>query len=124
MAEQTGRHDLVKFSDSDLQLTEPRQDISGHDVYDIDGEQIGSVEDLYVDRQTQEARFLDVGAGGFLGIGEKHFLIPFEAVSDISDERVTLNQDRDQVLGSPDFDADDVPDADAQHAIYAYYGYV
>jgi hypothetical protein len=32
-------------------------------------------------------RFLHVGAEGFLGIGEKHFLIPVEAMSGISHER-------------------------------------
>jgi hypothetical protein len=37
-------------------------------------------------------RFLDVGAEGFLGLGKKHFLIPVEAVSGVSEEGVTLDQ--------------------------------
>jgi len=83
------------------------------------------VEDLYVDQEAQFPRFLDVGAGGFLGIGKKHFLVPFEEVSrSVSEEeRVVVRQNRDKVLGSPEFDPDEMPEADLQRAVYAYYGY-
>jgi hypothetical protein len=66
-----------------------------------------------------------VGAGGFLGIGKKHFLVPFEEVSrSVSEEeRVVVRQNRDKVLGSPDFDPDEMPEIDLQRAVYAYYGY-
>jgi sporulation protein YlmC with PRC-barrel domain len=116
--------DLVKLSDSDISLDEPWKDISDLDVYDTHGEQIGSVEDLYVDRHARVPRFLDVSAGGFLGIGKKHFLIPVEEVSrDVGEEdRVTVNWDREKVLDSPEFDPDEVPKGDLQQAIYAYYG--
>jgi sporulation protein YlmC with PRC-barrel domain len=115
---------LVKMSDSDLRLEEPWQDIRGLEVYDANGEQIGSVEDLYVDRDSSLPRFLEVSAGGFLGIGKKHFLIPIEEVSrDIDADRVTVNQPRDKVVESPDFDPDDVSNPDVQRAIRAYYGH-
>jgi len=115
---------LVKMSDSDLRLEESWQDIRGLEVYDVNGEQIGSVEDLYVDRDSSLPRFLEVSAGGFLGIGKKHFLIPIEEVSrDIDADRVTVNQPRDKVVESPDFDPDDVFNPDVQRAIRAYYGH-
>src|SRR5829696_7312791 len=117
---------LIKLSDSEnLRLREPLQDLRGLDVYDNNGEQIGTVEDLYVDQEAQFPRFLDVGAGGFLGIGKKHFLVPFEEVSRrvSEEERVIVNQNRDKVLGSPDFDTAEMPEVDLQRAVYAYYGY-
>ena len=116
---------LVKLGESeDIRVQERWQDIRELDIYDINGEQIGSVEDLYVDREAHIPRFLDVAAGGFLGIGKKHFLIPVEEVSrDVGEERATVNQSRDKVVGAPDFDPDEVPKADVQRAIYAYYGY-
>jgi hypothetical protein len=59
-----------------------------------------------------------------LGIGKKHFLIPIEEVSrDIDADRVTVNQPRDKVVESPDFDPDDVSNPDVQRAIRAYYGH-
>ena len=119
------RSNLTKLSETDLPLEEPWQDVRGLDVYDIQDEQIGSVEDLYVDRQTRLAIFLVVSAGGFLGMGKKHFLIPIAEVSrDVGEERVRITVPRDKVLNSPEFDPDvGVPRADLQRAIAAYYGH-
>ena len=82
------------------------------------------MEDLYVDRQARQPRLLVVSAGGFLGIGKKHFLVPVEEVSrDVGGERVTITQPRERVLNSPEFNPDvGVPDPDLQRAIEAYYG--
>ena len=117
------RSNLVKLSETDLRLEEPWQDFRGLDVYDNTGEQLGSVEDLFVERETRLASFLIVSAGGFLGMGKKHFLVPVEEVSrEVSGERVTINRNREKVMDSPEFDPDKVPEVALQHAIYAYYG--
>jgi hypothetical protein len=115
---------LVKLGGSDFDLEEPRQDIRGFDVCDLDGDKIGTVEDYYIDREAHVTRFLDVKAGGFLGIGRKHFLVPVEEVThNVSEEdRVTVNHDRDKVLNSPDFDTSCVPDLSFQRAVYSHYG--
>jgi hypothetical protein len=115
---------LVKLSEEELHLDEPWQDIRGLDVSDIDGEQIGSVEELYVERDSRLPRFLVVSAGGYLGLGKKHFLVPVEEGSrDMGEEeRVTLNRDRDKVVGSPNFEADEAPPSEVQRAVLAYYG--
>jgi sporulation protein YlmC with PRC-barrel domain len=116
--------DLVKLSEEDLHLDEPWQDIRGLEVYDLDGEQVGSVEELYVERDSRLPRFLVVSAGGFLGVGKKHFLVPVEEVSrDVGEERVTLSQDRDKVVGSPNFGVDEATAPDVQRAVLAYYGH-
>ena len=119
------RSNLIKLSELDVPLEEPWQDTRGLDVYDITDEQIGSVEDLYVDRETRQARFMVVSAGGFLGVGKKHLLIPVEEVSrDVGEDQVTITEPRDKVLNSPEFDPDTgVPDPDFQRAIKAYYGH-
>ena len=100
---------FVKLSDSDFVLADPEQDVRGKDVYDVYGEQIGSVEDLYIGRQERQVRFLEVGTGGFLGMGEKHFLVPVEAVTEIGDTRVTIAPGGEEVAGSPPFDTKVVP---------------
>jgi len=57
-----------KLSESELRLEESWQDILGLDVYDTTDEQMGSVEDLYIDREACQPRFLVVqekqGNGG------------------------------------------------------------
>src|SRR5215217_2884254 len=119
------RSPLIKLSELDVPLEESWQDIRDLDVYDAAGEQIGSVEDLYVDRETRLPSYLVVSAGGFLGVGKKTFLVPVEEVSrDVGEERVTVTVPRDKVLTSPEFDLDvGVPAADLQRAIDAYYGH-
>ena len=122
--ESSGQHsNLTKLSETDLPLEENWQDMRGLDVYDITDEQIGSVQDLYINREARQPRYLVVSAGGFLGLGKKHFLIPVEEVSrDVGEERVTVTQPREKVVNSPEFDPDvGVPNPDLQRAIEAYY---
>ena len=115
---------LVKLSGSDFHLEEAEQDIRGFDVYDVDGDKIGTVKDFYIDREAHVTRFLDVEAGGFLGIGKKRLLIPVDEVTRNVGEadRVTVNHHRDTVLDSPDFDPEVVPDEALQRNVYDYYG--
>jgi sporulation protein YlmC with PRC-barrel domain len=101
---------LVRLGDSDFVPANPEDDLCGKDVYTIDGKVIGSVEDLYIDRKEREVRFLEVGAGGFLGIGEKHLLVPVEAVTEVAAGRVTIEPGRaERVAGSAPFDTKVAP---------------
>jgi len=116
-------HDLVKMSASSFVLEDRSWDLRGRKVYDRGGNEIGEVEDLYADREEQRVRFLSVSAGGTLGLGKKHFLIPMEAVSETSTERVTLVQDRDTVTNAPEFDEEAEPYRDYHREVYSHYGY-
>ncbi len=58
---------LVKMSDSGFGVKSRESDIRRLGVFNENGDQIGSVEDFYVDTQEREVRFLEVGAGGFWG---------------------------------------------------------
>src|SRR5215211_1785526 len=80
---------------------------------------------LVLEDLTQDVRGLDVGAGGFLGLGERRFLIPVEAVSEVREDRVVVAHKRQKVAGSPLFDADVVvPQPPYQDELYEYYGYL
>ncbi len=114
---------LIRLSDSEFTLEDWVHDIRGLDVYDKGGEEIGTVEGLYVDEEERKVRFLDVGAGGFLGLGEKNFLIPVEAVREVNEDGVVVDQSREKVTTSPPFDTNVVPQAPYQRDIYDYYGY-
>src|SRR3712207_8652280 len=81
---------LIRLGDSDFVPANPEDDVRGKDVYDAERQRIGSVGDLYIDRREREVRFLEVGAGGFLGVGEKRFLVPVEAVVEVTEDRVTI----------------------------------
>jgi sporulation protein YlmC with PRC-barrel domain len=59
-------------------------DIRGTRVYGANSENIGSINDIVVDRNGQLVALV-VGVGGFLGIGQKDVAIPFGAVEIVSD---------------------------------------
>jgi hypothetical protein len=55
-------------------------------------------------------RFLEVGAGGFLGIAEKRFLVPVEAVIQVAEDWVTIEPNRtERVEGPAPFDTKVAP---------------
>jgi len=58
---------LVRLGDTDCVPANPEDDLCGKDLYDPHGQRMGSVEELYVDRQEREVRFLEVGSGAFWG---------------------------------------------------------
>jgi sporulation protein YlmC with PRC-barrel domain len=115
---------LVKLRDSDLPRRETAKILLDSDVYDRDGERLGTVKDLYVDgEEGEEVRFLDVGTGGFLGLGEKHFMIPMEAVIGTGGGEVTIDHSREKMEGSPELGTKSVPEEAYQQELYDYYGY-
>ena len=92
---------LVKLGDSDFVPANIEDNLCGKDVYDPHGQRMGRVEDLYIDRREREVRFLEVGAGGFLGIGERRFLVPVEAVTKVSEGQVIVEPDRTERADGP-----------------------
>jgi hypothetical protein len=57
-------------------------------------------------------------------LGEKHFLVPVEAVREVREDGVVVvDQKRQRVADSPLFDADVVPQPAYQDELYKYYGY-
>jgi putative membrane protein len=54
-------------------------DLRGTRVYGSNDENVGSIDDIVLDRNGRIVAVV-VGVGGFLGIGEKNVAIPFEAI--------------------------------------------
>ncbi len=92
---------LVKLSDSGFRLGDRASDVRGLGVFGRNGERMGNVKDLYVDTLEREVRFLGVGAGGFLGLREKRFLIPVEAVAEFREGGVTVDQQSRETVSEP-----------------------
>ena len=115
--ENGGNPNLVKLDDFEGELEEYWQDIRGHKVLDKNGDEIGTVEDLYIYEDASAVHILKVA------IDEGHFLIPIDAVTNVSDEGVEVEQPKDMIVGSPEFDSEDVPDPETSRAAYQHFGY-
>ena len=115
---------LVNLDDTDLTIADPSEDIRGYKVSARDGDDIGKVEGLMIDGNDRKVRFLEVGAGGFLGIGERKFLIPVDAISRVEDDQVYVDRDRQHIIDSPAYDPAIAQKPDFWESTYGYYGYV
>jgi sporulation protein YlmC with PRC-barrel domain len=113
---------LVKLSDSGFRLGDRASDVRGLGVFSQDGERMGNVKDLYVDTVDRAVRFLDVGAGGFLGLREKRFLIPVEAVTNFREGGVTVEQQSREEVNEPSpLNTNVVPEAAYERDLYDNY---
>ncbi|MBY6055576.1 PRC-barrel domain-containing protein [Leisingera daeponensis] len=56
-------------------------DVTGTDVYDERGEKAGTIDHLMIDKQSGKAAYAIMSFGGFLGLGERQFTIPWGALS-------------------------------------------
>jgi len=119
----TKSSNLVKLGDTDLTVADPSEDIRGLSVVDKAGEEIGHVDALLVDAAENKVRFLQVASGGFLGIGERTFLLPVDAVAKIDDDHVHVDQTRERVAGSPAYDPDLAYEQDYYGGLSGYYGF-
>jgi sporulation protein YlmC with PRC-barrel domain len=116
--------ELVKLRDTDLVVGDASQDIRGWKVLDRNGEEIGHVSDLFIDPEQRKVRMLELRTGGFLGFGERHALLPVEAVTRVTAHDVQVNETRERVATSPVYDPALIvePDAHAWEPFYGYYG--
>ena len=51
--------------------------VKGTAVYNPQGDKIGTVEDIVLDKQSNRIMFAALGFGGLLGIGEKYYPVPW-----------------------------------------------
>jgi uncharacterized protein YrrD len=92
------------LGDSDLTIADPDEDIRGRIVKDQDGNTIGKIDDLLIDKDVQKVRFIRVESGGFLGIGETAVFVPIDAITMITDVEVWINQSGGHVSREPQYD--------------------
>ena len=52
--------------------------VAGTDVYSLQGDHIGSIEDVMLDKSTGRVAYAVLSFGGFLGLGSKHYPLPWE----------------------------------------------
>lgn len=99
----------------------------GADVENTQGEDLGDITDIVVNRADGSVVYAVLSAGGFLGIGEKYFAIPMEAFKSAADDedKLILDIDKERLTNAPGFDKSYWPDmADEKWGaqIHAYYG--
>ena len=98
----------------------------GNDVYNQKEEDLGNIKEIMLDTHTGNVCYAVLSSGGFLGMGEKLFAVPWSALTlDTENKRFTLNVEADRLKNAPGFDKDQWPnmaDASWAQSIHSYYG--
>lgn len=101
--------------------------LEGDRVTNMDGEDLGTIEEIMLDINSGKVAYAVLSFGGFLGLGDKLFAVPWEALTvDTENESFILSVNKDQLESAPGFDKNDWPDMTdpAFHQnIYSHYGY-
>jgi len=98
----------------------------GNDVYNHQEQDLGDIKEIMLDMSTGKVAYAVLSFGSFLGMGEKLFAVPWNALTlDTMNKRFILNIEKERLKSAPGFDKDDWPDmADTtwSNDIHAYYG--
>lgn len=82
----------------------------GDKVVNFQGEDLGKIEELMIDMESGRVNYAVLSFGGFLGIGDKLFAIPFQSLQ-LDTERgcFILNVDKERLRNAPSFDKNNWP---------------
>lgn len=56
------------------------EDVEGTNVYDMKGAKIGEIDHLMIDKLSGKVSYAVMSFGGFLGLGESHYPVPWNAL--------------------------------------------
>ena len=100
--------------------------LTGDKVVNLQNEDLGKIEHLMIDLGTGRIAYAVLSFGGFLGMGDKLFAIPWSALTvDTLEKRFILQVDKELLKHAPGFDKEQWPNmADRAWGtqVYKYYG--
>ena len=99
--------------------------VEGTSVYNQEGEKLGSVEDIMIDKRSGRVAYAVLSFGGFLGMGERHHPLPWQVLTyDTEMDGYIVPLSKDVLEKGPTYGDDDTPRWDDPHwnsDVYKYY---
>lgn len=100
--------------------------LAGDKVVNSKGEDLGKIDEIMIDMPSGRVAYAVLSFGGFLGMGDKLFAIPWHRLTvDEENKQFVLNVDKSTLEGAPGFDKNNWPDMSDRawgSRIYSYYG--
>jgi sporulation protein YlmC with PRC-barrel domain len=118
------------YKDSDSQGPGPAlmgaDTLIGDSVVNGDDDNLGDIKEIMIDMRSGQVAYAVLSFGGFLGMGEKLFAVPWQALHlDTVNKRFVLNVEKDRLQQAPGFDKDrwpDMSDVGWSNEIHTFYG--
>ena len=84
--------------------------ITGDEVWNMQDEELGTIQDVMLDITEGKIRYAVMSSGGFLGMGDRLFAVPWRALKlDKENHRFMLDVDIERLKNAPGFDKDEWP---------------
>jgi sporulation protein YlmC with PRC-barrel domain len=86
--------------------------IKGMNVYNLEGERVGTVDELVIDIEKGQVVYAALSVGGFLGVGDKLFAIPWREFTmevDEKDKFFRVDVTKEKLKAAEGFDKDAWP---------------
>lgn len=101
--------------------------VDGTAVYNTQGDKLGHVESVMLDKRSGNVAFAIMSFGGFLGMGEKYHPLPWQSLTyDEDKDGYVVSLTKEQLQEAPTLDPRDdgrrLDDATFGRSVYAYYG--
>ena len=101
--------------------------IIGETVVNRQNEDLGKIHELVIDAKAGRLAYAVLSSGGFMGMGNKLFAMPWQAFEFASTEnKLVLDVSKDKLKAAPGFDKDakwpDFADRTWGNTIHSYYG--
>ncbi|MBA4695894.1 MAG: PRC-barrel domain-containing protein [Legionella sp.] len=85
-------------------------EIIGAKVFNADNQKLGEIAEIVIDKQTGRISYLVLDFGGFLGIGNKFFAVPWNLfLYNQEKDYFLLNVDKQRLKDAPGFDKEHWP---------------
>jgi sporulation protein YlmC with PRC-barrel domain len=80
-------------------------EVTGTNVYNLQGEELGTVDDILIDKVSGRAVYAVMAFGGFLGMGEKQHPLPWSTLKYDEDRGgYVVNLEKTMLQNAPTFD--------------------
>ena len=84
--------------------------VDGTDVYSRDGDHLGTVHDVMIDKRTGQVEYAIMSFGGFLGIGESYHPLPWRTLTYDTMGGYVVDVDRTRLDMAPRYTSSSLPD--------------
>jgi sporulation protein YlmC with PRC-barrel domain len=112
---QTGHNQLGPNANRPVHLLTATS-IIGDKVENKKGEHIGKIKNIMLNVIDGEIEYLVIEFGGFLGLGEKLFAVPFSALTlNTKEKDFVLDVDKEFLKNAPGFDKDHWPETNKHY---------
>ena len=99
--------------------------VEGTAVYNPDGDKLGSIDDLVIDKRTGQVRYAALEFGGFLGMGTDRYPLPWSMLKyDTGLDGYVVPLQKEQLDQAPKYEQSATPEYTDEYGrkVYDYYG--